>query len=71
MEEARRAEKRANSARLEAEHEAVDAHLAALSPAQRSDLEKDAIGQSDLNPRLFGRAIVREHVRKLLGFAAD
>ena len=65
-EEALRAEARARADRQDA---AVEAHLAGLGPAGRAELEREALRGSDLNPRLFGRVILREHVRKLLGFA--
>lgn len=68
-EEALRAEARARADRQDAEDATVEAHLAGLGPAGRAELEHEALRGSDLNPRLFGKVILREHVRKLLGFA--
>jgi len=50
-----------------AEKAVIDAHLAGLTPEQQTQLEQEAFAASELNPRLFGRVIVRDHVKKLLG----
>ena len=68
---ARKAEARAGDARSKAEKEAVDAHLAGLTPERRAALEREALAGSALDARLFGRVIVRDHVRNLLGFQSD
>ena len=64
---ARRIDARSKDARELAEKAAVDAHLASLTSEQRVELEREMHAASELNPRLFGRIIVRDHVRKLLG----
>jgi Replication initiator protein A len=68
---ARKQEARASDARLKAEDAAIDVHLAALTPEQRTRLEREAFAASELNARLFGKVIVREHLRKLLGFGTE
>ena len=64
---ARTIDARSEDARGRAEKAAVDAHLAGLNSEQRAELEREAYAGSELNPRLFGKIIVRDHVRKLLG----
>jgi hypothetical protein len=64
---ARRIDARSKDARELAEKAAVDAHLASLTLEQRAELEREAFAASELNSRLFGKIIVRDHVRKLLG----
>ena len=68
---ARMAEARAAETRREAVDLAIDTHLAGLTPGRRARLEREALAASDLDARLFGKAIVREHVEKLLGLGAD
>jgi hypothetical protein len=68
---ARKAEARATDTRLKAEGAAIDAHLANLTLEQRAQLEQEAFAASELNAKLFGKVIVREHVRKLLGFSTE
>ena len=38
---------------------------------QRAELERDAFAASELNPKLFGKVIVREHIRKMLEFCTN
>ena len=68
---ARRLQARATEAQFKAENDVVDARLAGLDATQRAQLEREAFAASELNAKLFGKIIVREHVRKLLGFSAD
>jgi hypothetical protein len=65
---ARRLDARFRDANEKAEKAAIDAHLASLTPEQRRGLEREAFAASELNPKLFGKVIVRDHVKKLLGF---
>ncbi len=62
---------RASEARSKSENAAVDAYLAGLDAPQTAQLEREAFAASELNAKLFGRIIVREHVRKLLGLSID
>jgi hypothetical protein len=62
-----RLDSRSRDARDKAEKEAVDAHLAGLTPEQRTELEREAFASSELDAKLFGRVIVRDHVKKVLG----
>jgi Replication initiator protein A len=68
---AKRTHARASEARSESENAAVDAYLAGLDAPQRAQLEREAFAASELNAKLFGKIIVREHVRKLLGLNID
>jgi Replication initiator protein A len=63
---ARKLAARSKDAKELAEKAAVDAHLASLTQEQRAELEREAFAASELNTKLFGRIIVRDHVRKLL-----
>ena len=45
----------------------VDAYLEGLTPEQRNELEREAIAGTGIDPRFFGKVVVRDHVRKLLG----
>jgi Replication initiator protein A len=65
---ARRQDARSKDAKEQAEKAAVDAHLAGLTSEQRAELEREAFAASELDARLFGKIIVRDHVRKSLGF---
>jgi len=64
--DARKFEADAKVARDKAEDAAADAHLAGLDATQRAELEREAFAASELNPRFFGRIIVREYVKKML-----
>ena len=68
---ARKAESRVQDAKLRVKKEAVDAYLSSLTPEQRVDLEREAHAESELDVKLFGRIIVRDHVGKLLGFETE
>jgi hypothetical protein len=68
---AKRTHARALVVRLKSESAAVDAYLAGLDAAQRAQLEREAFAASELNAKLFGKIIVREHVGKLLGLSTD
>lgn len=63
----RRQDARSRDEGERAEKAVIDAHLAGLTPEQQTQLEQEAFAASELNPRLFGRVIVRDHVKKLLG----
>jgi hypothetical protein len=65
---ARRMDARSRDASEKAERSAVDAHLASLTPEQRTELEREALATTELDAKLFGKVIVRDHVKKLLGF---
>jgi hypothetical protein len=62
-----RLDARSRDAKEKAEKAAVDAHLTNLTPEERTGLEREAFAASELDPKLFGRVIVRDHVKKLLG----
>ena len=64
---ARRVDARSRDVDEKAENAAIDAHLASLTPEEREQLEHVAFDASELNPKLFKKLIIRDHVRKLLG----
>ena len=57
----------ARAAREQEEKAIVDAYLERLTPEQRNQLEREAIADSGIDPRFFGKVVVRDHVRKILG----
>lgn len=59
---AQRTQARAADEQQRAVDAVVDAHLAGLSAAERAEVERAAFASTDLDPRLFARAIVREFV---------
>jgi hypothetical protein len=65
---ARKADAEAAQAREQAQDDAIDDHLASLSPERRAELEREALAgnSSGLNPRFFKKQIVRDHVRSIL-----
>lgn len=55
------------AARERQEKAVVDAYLEGLTQQQRDQLEREAVADCGIDPRFFGKVIVRDHVRKILG----
>jgi hypothetical protein len=65
--QAQREAARQRDIRLAAEENAVDAHLASLTPEQRAKLEREVLANSDPNLKMFAKRLIKDHVKKLLG----